>query len=82
MCNSALTGGERRMFGGFILCDFCNSVAVPETRVCLAHYLRIQFEIDCYKKALSICNRLKPSPTKARHVSRIFSRLNKLRAAV
>jgi len=30
-------------------------------------------------KALSICNRLKPSATKARHNSRLFVMLNKSR---
>lgn len=33
------------------------------------------------RRALSICNRLTPSPFKAKHNSRIFSALNKLRAA-
>lgn len=32
------------------------------------------------RRALAICNRLKPSPTKGRHASRIFSAINKLRA--
>ena len=33
------------------------------------------------RRALSICNKLKPSPTKARHASRIFRAINKARAA-
>jgi hypothetical protein len=33
------------------------------------------------RKALSICNKLKPSPLKARHVARIFYAINKLRVA-
>jgi hypothetical protein len=34
-----------------------------------------------YRRCLSICNRLSPSKTKARHVARIFRALNQLRAA-
>jgi len=34
------------------------------------------------RRALSICNKLKPSITKARHVKRIFAAINKLRVAV
>jgi len=30
-------------------------------------------------KAISICNKLKPSATKARHISRLFTMLNKSR---
>jgi hypothetical protein len=34
------------------------------------------------RRALSICNKLKPSPTKALHAKRIFSAINKLRVVV
>lgn len=37
--------------------------------------------LEAARRALSICNRLKPSATKGRHASRIFSAINKLRAA-
>ena len=32
------------------------------------------------RRALALANKLKPSATKARHVSRIFSAINRLRA--
>lgn len=35
--------------------------------------------IDNIKKAISICNRLSPSETKARHISRLFTMLNRAR---
>lgn len=34
------------------------------------------------RRALSLCNKLKPSPFKARHAARILSAINKLRVAV
>jgi hypothetical protein len=44
-------------------------------------YLNLD-RIEAAKKALSIASRLKPSPYRGRHVSRIFKNLNKLRAGI
>lgn len=44
-----------------------------------AHFAR-KDKLHAARKALAICNRLKPSPTKARHSARIFRTLNQLRA--
>lgn len=38
------------------------------------------YDIDKIKKAIAICNRLKPSATKAYHIGRLFTILNKARA--
>ena len=37
---------------------------------------------DKIRKAIAICNRLKPSETKAKHISRLFTMLNKARKGV
>ena len=39
-------------------------------------------KLKAARRALSFCNRLKPGATKARHKSRIFSAMNKARAAI
>lgn len=38
-------------------------------------------KLKAARRAIAICNKLKPSPTKARHAGRIFRAINQLRAA-